>query len=212
MKQDLRTTLTALVLTLFAASVTASAQRPRAVADPDSAQPQATVLTPAPPPAPATVKAKYEGGVIGYKKSDGTINFDDANSRLVFRDKSQKELFAVPYKVVMVAYADTQSKRPVGATVASSIPLPYGANIPAAFIRKKYRYLILNYNDPDTDAHGTASFKLENKEILASVLATLAKKAELTQRGDAFVRRRKPAATSDATMQTKLPVPPPDNR
>lgn len=211
MKNDLKTLLAVLVLTLATASV-APAQRARAINEPDPTQSQSTVLTPAPPPAPATVKAKYEGGIVGYKKSDGTINFDDANSRLLFRDKNQKELFSVPYKVVMVAYADTQSKRPIGATVAGSIPLPYGANIPALFIKKKYRYLILHYNDPDTNAQGTASFKLDNKEILASVLTTLAKKAELTQRGDAFVRRRNPVVTSDATMQTRLPVPPPDNR
>ncbi|MCV4633028.1 hypothetical protein OFB83_30980, partial [Escherichia coli] len=36
------------------------------------------------PPAPQSFKAKYEGGILGYnRKLDGTLQFDDANSRLV---------------------------------------------------------------------------------------------------------------------------------
>ena len=210
MKLHLRTVMTALLMTLIAASI-ATAQRPRSISDPADPTTSSQSTAPAPPPAPATVKAKYEGGVIGYKKSDGTITFDDANSRLVFRDQKQKEVFAIPYQVVMLAYADTQARRPTAATVAGSLPLPYGANLAALFIKKKYRYLVLSYSDPDTSAQGTANFKLANKELLASVLTTLARKAELTQRGEAYVRRRASATTSDATLQTKLPVPP-DNR
>ena len=149
-----------------------------------------TVITPTPAPAPATVKAKYEGGVIGYGKTDGTLNFDDANSRLLFRDKQNKEVFSVPYDVVMAAYADTTARRSTAATVAAST-IPYGLGLPALLLPKnKKRYLIVNYSDPDTKAQGMTSFKIENKEMLTSVLYTLGQKAGLTQRGDAFVRRR----------------------
>jgi hypothetical protein len=48
----------------------------------------------------------------------------------------------------------------------------------------------LQYNDPDSKVSGITSFKLENKEILASVLATLAQKADMTQRGDIYVKKR----------------------
>ena len=73
------------VLVLAATEWTAQAQRPRSVSDSSST----TTTTSAPPPtAPQTITVKYEGGVFGYnKKMDGTINFDDANSRLVFRNK-----------------------------------------------------------------------------------------------------------------------------
>ncbi|HEV2761622.1 MAG TPA: hypothetical protein VGV38_01410 [Pyrinomonadaceae bacterium] len=171
---------------------------------------QGKVVSPTPPPAPATVKAKYEGGVIGYKKSDGTLNFDDANSRLLFRDKQGKELFSVPYNAVDAAYADTQSRQPTGARVVGSLPLPYGANIPAWFVRKKYRYLTLNYADPDTRAQGITSFKIDDKELLASVLHTLGQKAGLVQRGDAFVRARR--AADGSMIAVPVGAPPDDER
>ncbi len=47
----------------------------------------------------------------------------------------------------------------------------------------------MQYKDPDTQAEGITSFRVENKEILASVLHSLAEKAGLTQRGEAYVRR-----------------------
>jgi len=152
------------------------------------------VSVPKPPPAPQTFKAKYEGGIFGYsKKQDGTLTFDDINKRLVFRNKQQQEVLALPYSAVSGAFADTRSLRPTAASVVGSLPLPYGANIPALFIKKKYRYLTLQFNDADSRVAGITSFKLENKEILTSVLHTLAQKAELEARGEAFIRRRVPA-------------------
>jgi len=62
--------------------------------------------------------------------------------------------------------------------------------LPARFIKTKVRYLTLQYSDPDSKVNGITSFKLENKEILASVLATLAQKAEMTKRGDIYVKKR----------------------
>lgn len=145
---------------------------------------------PAPPPAPASVKAKYEGGIFGYnQKQDGTINFDDVNSRLLFRNKQGKEALSIPYASVLSIFADTQSRRPTAASVIGS-SIPYGLGLPALFIKKKYRYLTLQFEDPDTRVSGVTSFKLENKEILASVVNTLGNKAGLTQRGEVFVRVR----------------------
>ncbi|MBC7909629.1 MAG: energy transducer TonB [Pyrinomonadaceae bacterium] len=143
-----------------------------------------------PAPAPATVKAKYEGGIFGYnQKQDGTLFFDDVNTRLVFRNKYGKELFSIPYAAVLSTFGDTQSRRPTAASVIGSA-VPYGLGLPALFIKKKYRYLTMQFEDPDTRVAGATSFKLENKETLASVVNTLGKKAGLTQRGEVFVRVR----------------------
>jgi hypothetical protein len=157
----------------------ALAQRP---VDPD--KPKA----PAPAPAPKTVKAKYEGGVFGYRKTmEGTLTFDDDNKRLLFKDKKPPKEIHIPYEAITSAFADTQKRRPAAATVASHIPL-YG--IPAGFIRTKVRYLTLQYYDPDSKVNGVTSFRLENKEILASVLKTLADKTGMTQRGDIYIKKR----------------------
>jgi hypothetical protein len=173
----------ALLILIFAA--TAQAQRPRTT-DPDAAKSDPAKV----PPAPSTFKAKYEGGIIGYNhKLDGTLNFDDINNRLVFKNKEQKEVLSIPYEAISATYPDTQSRRPTAATVASSVPVPYGLNLPAWFIRKKYRYLILHFDDPDTHAAGVASFKIDNKELLASVITTLAGKSGLSARGDGYIRK-----------------------
>jgi hypothetical protein len=172
-------------------------QRPRTAAqDPDSS----TTRMPAPPAAPQTFKAKYEGGIVGYmKKQDGTLTFDDANSRLLFRNKQNKEVLFIPYKAVMAAWPDTQSRRPTAATVIGSIPAPYGLNIPAWFVKKKYRYLTLNFEDPDTNVAGLTSFKVANKELLESVLYTLAGKADLVARGEGYVRKKATAQSGAGT-------------
>jgi hypothetical protein len=157
-------------------------QRPRAITD-DQTQAAAT-----PSPAPATVKAKYEGGVFGYpNKRTGILAIDIPNSRLVFRDDKQTELFSIPFGSITGAYADTRSVRPAAATVISHVPL-YG--IPAGYIKTKVRYLTLQYDDPDSKAAGVTSFRLENKDILDSVLYTVATKAGLTKRGEIYVRKK----------------------
>ena len=157
----------------------AFAQRPL---DPGPAKAQT------PPPAPKTVKAKYEGGVFGYTKTmEGTLTFDDENKRLLFKDKKPPKELHIPYDAITSAFADTQKRRPAAATVASHIPL-YG--IPAGFIRTKVRYLTLQYYDNDSKVNGVTSFRLENKEILASVLKALVDKTGMTQRGDIYVKKR----------------------
>ena len=170
----------------------ASAQRPRTIND--SSQPAGTATAPKPAPAPQTFKAKYEGGIFGYnKKQDGTLSFDDGNSRLVFRNKENKEVLSLPYSALTGAFADTKARRPTAARVVGSVPLPFGANYLSWLARKKYRYLTLQFNDQDTRSFGLTSFKVENKELLNSVLYTLAEKAGLEPRGEAYIRRQKPA-------------------
>src|SRR5882672_12109076 len=155
------------LMTLVMAAVV-SAQRPRAV---DTSAPRdASKATPA--AAPQTMNAKYEGGIFGYNKTmEGTLSFDDTNQRLLFR-KDQKDLFFIPYNAVTSAFSDTQKRQPKAATIAGAIPVLY--SLPAHFIKTKVRYLTLQYSDPDTKMSGLTSFRLENKEILASVVATLA--------------------------------------
>ena len=176
-------TFTSLTL-LVIMSLGAVAQRPRM--NENANQP----ATPTPPPAPApdTVKAKYEGGVFGYnRKMDGTLNFDDKNNLLIFRDEKQKEVFTIPYKAIAGAYADTHAVRPKAASIGSNVPY---IGYPIGLIKTKVRYLTLQYNDPDSNAAGVTSFRLENKDILDSVLNSLANKAGLTKRGEVFVRKK----------------------
>jgi hypothetical protein len=175
-----RTFLGAFALVLVISSA-ALGQRPRAVTE-DTSQPAGSTT-----PAPSTVKAKYEGGVFGYpNKKDGTLTLDNMNTRLVFREK-QKELFSIPFGSITGAYGDTHKVQPAAATVASHIPL-YG--IPASFVKTKVRYLTIQFDDPDSKAAGATSFRLENKEILDSVLYALATKAGLTRRGEIYVRKK----------------------
>src|SRR5215813_5000066 len=171
-----------LLMVVLGAMVSASmAQRPRTT---ETAQ-----TTPKPAPAPQTVKAKYEGGVFGYRKTmDGTLTFDDSNNQLLFKDAKTNKQIHIPYDAITQAFADSQKRQPAAATVASNVPSIY--SLPAHFIKTKVQYLTLQYSDPDSKVTGTTSFKLENKEILSSVLMTLAEKTGMTMRGDIYVKKR----------------------
>jgi hypothetical protein len=175
--------LLSLALTLALAPA-AAAQRPRAV----STQPAASTPAPA-ATAPTTVRAKYEGGMLGYRKAEGFITFDDVNRRLVFQDKNRREVFPVGYDVMLALWADTKSQTSTASRVIAGTA-PYGLGLPALLFKSKSRYLVIQYSDPDTSAEGVTSFKLESKETLESFLHTLARKANMTSRGDAYVRRR----------------------
>jgi len=172
---------TAVILIVAGAAL---AQRPRTI-NQDKTEPTANVP---PPPAPQSVNAKYEGGVFGYnKKMDGTLNFDDANQRLVFRDSKQKEILFIPYNALTGAYGDIHAVQPSAATVASHIPY---VGLPASLIKTKVRYLALQYSDPDSKVAGVTSFRLENQDILDSVLNTVAGKAGMIKRGDVFIKKK----------------------
>lgn len=174
-------TISSLII-LVSLATCAYAQRPRSI-EPDPAQ------KPAVAPAPNTVKAKYEGGIFGYRQTmEGTLTFDDANNQLLFKDKKTPKQLHIPYAALTSAFADTQKRQPGAASVASQVPLIY--TLPARFIKTKVRYLTLQFNDPDSQQSGITSFKLENKEILESFLVTLAEKTGMTQRGDIYVKKK----------------------
>jgi hypothetical protein len=171
-----------MILMLVSASAVL-AQRPRAMEQTPDNNAKTT-----PAPAPSTVKAKYEGGVFGYHKTmEGTLILDDANQRLLFKDRKTPKEIHIPYDAIASAFADTQKRRPAAATVISHIPVIFA--LPAHFIKTKVRYLTIQYSDPDTRISGITSFKLQNKEVLESVLVSLAQKAAMTQRGDIYVKK-----------------------
>jgi hypothetical protein len=141
-------------------------------------------------PAPATFEAKYEGGLFGFsKKEEGTLKFDDENQRMVFLGKDGKERFGIPYKSLIVISPQSRSVTSNTGHIVGAVPV-IGAGILGGFIKEKRRYMVIQFNDPDADASGTTSFKVDNKELLDSVIQTLGEKAKLTQRGDAYYRPR----------------------
>ena len=179
---------TCVITLVFSVAAVVFAQRPRTTTTPQDTTENSTTI-PGPPVAPASVKAKYEGGVFGYNKAmEGTVNFDDSSSRFIFRDKAGKEILFIPYESLTGAYGDTHKVQPAAATVAQNVPSIYA--LPAKLIKTKVQYLTLQYSDPDSKVSGTASFKLDNKDVLDSVLYTLANKSGLTRRGEVFVRKK----------------------
>jgi len=193
-----RITVPALAAALtLAAAVSTSAQRQQTVQT-QAPSSSARANTPKPPPAPASVKAKYEGGMVGYKKADGTLNFDDANSRLVFRDKQGRELFPLAYNALLMAWPDTKKSTSTAGKIANNAPYAFG--LPGLLMKNKSRYLTLRYRDPDTGTEGVTSFKINDKEMLASVIDTLADKAGLAPRGDGYVRRKDAPTTTGSTQ------------
>ena len=177
-----------LAISLFACAMMVSAQ-PRPV----------ETKTPAPEPkkpAPPSFATKYEGGMFGFsQKEEGTLKFDDINERIVFFGKDQKEKFGIPYDAMLVIYPQSQSVRSTTGNVIRNLPLP-GA-ILGGLIKEKRRYLIVHFQDVDVEARGIINFKVEDKELLDSVLAALAEKASMVQRGDAYYKPKKVAAKQD---------------
>ena len=144
--------------------------------------------------APSSFEAKYEGGMFGFsQKETGQLKFDDMNERLVFFGENGKEKFSIPYDAMLVVYPQSKSVTTTTGNVVSHIPLP-GAGL-AGFIKEKRRYLIMQIQDPDADVKGVVNFELENKELLASVMAAIAEKAKLEPRGDAYYKP-KPAKST----------------
>lgn len=149
------------------------------------------------PKAPESFPAKYEGGMAGYSKEEGTLKFDDENERLVFFGKNGKELFGIPYASMLVIYPQSQSVQTTAGKVVSVVPY---AGLLGGFIKEKRRYLVVNFDDPDIEnARGLTNFKVATKELLDSVIIALAEKANLKQRGDAYYRpsKKKPEEASN---------------
>jgi hypothetical protein len=146
------------------------------------------------PPAPASFEAKYEGGMLGYnKKEKGSLKFDDINERIVFYGKDNKEVFAIAYSSMLAISPQSQSVRSTAGTVVSAIPI-LGAGLAGGFIKEKRRYIVIQYADSDADVRGITNFKIENKDLLDSVIKTLGEKAEMKKRGDSYIRSRKASA------------------
>ena len=140
--------------------------------------------------APGSFEAKYEGGMFGFSKKEmGTLTFDDDNARLVFFGQDQKEKFQIPYRSVHIIYPQSKSVTSTTGNVVKMVPLP-GASL-AGFLKEKRQYLIVHFDDPDIEAaEGVVGFKIESKELLDSVLVSLAGKAKLAQRGEAYYRKK----------------------
>ena len=146
-------------------------------------------------PLPSSVPAKYEGGMYGFsERLDGTLKLDDANSRVVFYGKDEKELFGIPYEALLVIYPQSKSVTSTTGNVVKNVPLP-GAGL-AGYLKEKRQYLIIQFDDPDVDTKGTVNFKFDKKETLDSVLEALADKAALQQRGDAYYRPKKTSTSN----------------
>ena len=153
----------------------------RPVGDDDASKPR--------PPAPASFQAKYEGGMFGFsEKESGNLKFDDANERLIFLGKNGKERFSLPYDALLLVYPNSESVTSKTGNIVRHIPLP-GAGL-AGLIKEKRRFLVIGYDDPDVNAKGTVSFRVENKETLEAVIHGLGSKAKLAPRGDAYYRPR----------------------
>lgn len=175
--------LISLTLFLCAFAVTAFAQV-RPVEQPKSEN------TVAKKTAPVSFEAKYQGGLFGYsRKEQGTLKFDDDGERLVFFGEDNKEKFHIPYKTILVIYPSEKKVQSGTGTGIGAIPVP-GAGIAGSLMKKRKHYLAIQFNDTDVDAQGTASFLMDTRELLDSVIQTLGEKAKLTQRGDAFYRPR----------------------
>jgi hypothetical protein len=150
------------------------------------------VSAPAPPAPPKVVPAKYMGGFAGYrKKQEGMLTFDDRNQRLVFRDKNEKEVISISYDAVMVAFADHETRRLMGNGTQSVVLGTAGIlGLPGLLFKKKFEYLTIQFEDPETYLKGVTQFKLKNQEIIASVAYALAQRANLVQQGQIYTRRR----------------------
>jgi hypothetical protein len=141
-----------------------------------------------PPSTMVSVEAKYEGGLYGYStREKGMLKFDDDNERLVFFGKDKKEKFSIPYKSMLLVFPNSQSAQSVTGTAVSMIPVP-GAGLASLLIRKKYRFMVIQFEDSDVDVRGITNFKLENKEILAEAIRSLGERAKMKSRGDAYYK------------------------
>lgn len=152
----------------------------------------------APPPPPKVVPAKYMGGFANYrKKQEGMLTFDDRNQRLVFRDKNEREVISISYDAVMVTFGDHETRRLMGDGTRSVVLGTAGVlGLPGLLFKKKFEYLTIQFEDPETYLRGVTQFKLKDQEIIDSMAYALAQRAGLVQQGQIYTRRRvsEPAA------------------
>lgn len=146
---------------------------------------------------PESFAVKYQGGLFGYADTEtGTLKLDDTNQRIVFLGKEGKEKFGIPYGSLLIVQPERKVTTATTGKVISAIPLP-GAGA-AGLIKEKKRYLLLHFDDPDVDAKGTASFKVEEKETLELLIEAIGVKAKLTPRGDSYFRPNNAKKTAES--------------
>jgi|GEM_PF-2169017 len=136
--------------------------------------------------------ARYEGGIFGASnKERGVIKVDDANSRVLFYRKTDgkqdsSEMFSIPYQSLIVLYPDSKEDVPQSGKVISKLPVP-GAGL-ASLMSKSTKYANIQFDDPDLEIKGTASFRFDDPKQLQSFLHSLGPRAKMVQRGDAYYR------------------------
>lgn len=137
-----------------------------------------------------TFTAQYEGGMFGFtKKEEGVLKFDDANFRVVFFDKNNKERFGIPYSTIILIYPNRTSSQSTTGRVVGAVPLP-GAGIAGMLMKEKKKFLVVNFDDTELNAKGLVNFKLENEQKVAAAIEALGEKAEMQSRGDSYYRPR----------------------
>lgn len=178
------TSITVLFIAVFSVSTAFAQVRPV------EGQTQSAPESPVPGNLPESVEAEYQGGIYGFSdKEKGKITFDTINERVVFRDKENKERFSIPYDAILVVYPSQKKVRSGTGRAVGAIPVP-GAAIGGLFMKKKKNYLIIEYEDPEVDIKGTANFLVDTGQILESAVHAVGQNAEMSRRGDAYIRRR----------------------
>ncbi len=141
-------------------------------------------------PLPDSFKARYDSGIFGSTgKQKGYFKFDDGNEHVVFYREDGREMFSVPFSSINMIYPDVKEHTSQTGNVISRLPLP-GAGL-AGLKSTESKYLVINFDDPDVDAKGTANFKFNDKELLLTFIDALGTRAKLKQRGQAYYRPRK---------------------
>lgn len=155
-----------------------------------AAQPRPADKTPNVANLPVQFPARYESGIFGArKKQKGTLRFDDANERLVFYGENGKEMFSIPYGSFVVIYPDNKESMTQTGNVMSRMPLP-GAGL-FGLATSKASYLVINYDENEVDAQGTANFRFDKKDQLVNFIDALGTKAKMIKRGDAYYRPKR---------------------
>lgn len=141
---------------------------------------------------PEKIAVEYKGGIYGFSdKEKGFLTFDTINERVVFSDRNGKEQFSIPYEAIKVVYPSQKKVRSGTGRAIGALPLP-GAAIGGMFMKKKKNYLVVQYEDPEVDVAGTANFLVDTAEELTGAIHAIGQNAEMTQRGDSYIRRRSP--------------------
>ncbi len=135
-------------------------------------------------------RVKYIGGHPEVaKKHQGNVLFDNERQELVFVTiKDQRKLFAVPYRHITVVSADDKARRRIKETVILGVTLIGVFALPLLLSKKKMRFVLVEYRDPESQSGGALLFRVKRRHKLGMMVAT-AEKADLERRSeDIFAR------------------------